>query len=133
MFLYDYVSDNKPCNFPLFLVSEQHDYFTRSASAQQLHIPHSRINIRKFCPTVPSTANLFRFVFFVLFFCAVNSPKMFKVYRFVGHPTTISGSGKKNIKKKTTTTTASQHQRQRINDNMHNANQSLTYIKRNSL
>ena len=42
----------KPCNFPLFLVSEQHNYFTRSASAQQLHIPHSRINIRKFCPTV---------------------------------------------------------------------------------
>ena len=52
LFLYDYVSDNKPCNFPLLLVSEQHDYFTRSASAQQLHIPHSRINIRKFCPTV---------------------------------------------------------------------------------
>ena len=46
------VSDNKPCNFPLLLVSEQHDYFTRSASAQQLQIPHSRINIRKFCPTV---------------------------------------------------------------------------------
>ena len=39
------VSDNKPCNFPLLLVSEQHDYFTRSASAQQLQIPHSRINI----------------------------------------------------------------------------------------
>ena len=52
LFLYDYVSDNKPCNFPLFLVSEQHNYFTRSASAQQLHIPHSRINIRKFCPAV---------------------------------------------------------------------------------
>ena len=52
LFLYDYVSDNKPCNFPFFLVSEQHDYFTRSASAQQLDIPHSRINIRKFCPTV---------------------------------------------------------------------------------
>ena len=50
-FLHDYVSDNKPCNFPLFLVSEQHNYFTQSASAQQLHIPHSRINIRKFCPT----------------------------------------------------------------------------------
>ena len=46
------VSDNKPCNFPLLLVSEQHDYFTRSASAQQFQIPHSRINIRKFCPTV---------------------------------------------------------------------------------
>ena len=42
LFLYDYVSDNKPCNFPLLL----------SASAQQLQIPHSRINIRKFCPTV---------------------------------------------------------------------------------
>ena len=44
--------DNKPSNFPLFLVCEQNDYFTRSASAQQLLIPHSRINIRKFCPTV---------------------------------------------------------------------------------
>ena len=33
LFLYDYVTDNKPCNFSLFLVSEQHDYFTRSASA----------------------------------------------------------------------------------------------------
>ena len=52
LLLYAYVSDNKTCNFPLFLVSEQHNYFTRSASAQQLHIPHSRINIRKFCPTV---------------------------------------------------------------------------------
>ena len=30
LFLYDYVSDNRPCNFPL-----QHDYFTRSASAQE--------------------------------------------------------------------------------------------------
>ena len=28
LFSYDYVSDNKPCNFPLFLVYEQHDYFT---------------------------------------------------------------------------------------------------------
>ena len=52
LFLYYYVSDNKPCNFSLFLVSEQHNYCTRSASAQQLHISHSRINIRKFCPTV---------------------------------------------------------------------------------
>ena len=52
LFSYDYLSDNKPCNFPLPLVSEQHNYFTRSASAQQLHIPHSRINIQKFCPTV---------------------------------------------------------------------------------
>ena len=34
LFLYDYVSDNKPCNSPLFLVSEQHNYFTRTTSAQ---------------------------------------------------------------------------------------------------
>ena len=52
LFLYDYVSDNKPCSFPLFLVSEQHNYFAPSVSAQQFHIPHSRISIRKFCPTV---------------------------------------------------------------------------------
>ena len=52
LFLYDYVSDNKPCNFPLFLGPERRNYFTRRASAQQLHISHSRINIRKFCPTV---------------------------------------------------------------------------------
>ena len=60
LFLYDYVSDNKPCNFPLFLVSDQHNYFnyfTRRASVQQLHIPHSRINIRKFCPGIPSLEN----------------------------------------------------------------------------
>ena len=30
LFLYDYLSDNKPCNLPLSLVSEQHNYFTRS-------------------------------------------------------------------------------------------------------
>ena len=52
LFLYEHLSDNKPCNFSVSLVSEQHNYFTRSASAQQLHIPHSRINIRKFCLTV---------------------------------------------------------------------------------
>ena len=55
LFLYDYVSDNKPCNFPLLLVPEQHDYFTRSASAQQLQIPHSRINIESSAP--PSLVN----------------------------------------------------------------------------
>ena len=56
LFLYDYVSDNKPCNFPLFLVSEQHNYFTRSASAQQLHIPHSRSIFESFAlPSLEST------------------------------------------------------------------------------
>ena len=49
---YEHLSGNKPSNFPVPLVSEQHNYFTRSASAQQLLIPFSRINIRKFCPTV---------------------------------------------------------------------------------
>ena len=47
-----HLSENKPSNFPIPLVSEQHNYFTRGASAQQLLIPFSRINIRKFCPTV---------------------------------------------------------------------------------
>ena len=56
LFLYDYVSDNKPCNFPFFLVSEQHNYFTRSASAQQLHIPHSRSIFESFAlPSLEST------------------------------------------------------------------------------
>ena len=49
---YEHLSENKPSNFPVPLVSEQHNYFTRSASAQRLLIPFSRINIRKFCPTV---------------------------------------------------------------------------------
>ena len=49
---YEHLSENKPSNFPVPLVSEQHNYFTRGASAQQLLIPFSRINIRKFCPTV---------------------------------------------------------------------------------
>ena len=52
LFLYDHLCDDKPCNFSISLVSEQHNYFTRSASTQQLSLPHSRINIRKICPTV---------------------------------------------------------------------------------
>ena len=38
--------------FHYFLYLSNIIILTRSASAQQLHIPHSRINIRKFCPTV---------------------------------------------------------------------------------
>ena len=49
---YEHLSENKPSNFPIPLVSEQRNYFTRGASDQQLLIPFSRINIRKFCPTV---------------------------------------------------------------------------------
>ena len=52
LIFYEHSSENKPSNFPVPLVSEQHNCFTRSASAQQLLIPFSRINIRKFCPTV---------------------------------------------------------------------------------
>ena len=52
LFFYEHLSENKPCNFPVPLVSEQHNYLTRGASTQQLLIPFSRITIRKFCPTV---------------------------------------------------------------------------------
>ena len=52
LFLYDHLCDDKPCNFSISLVSEQHNCFTRSASTQQLSLPHSRIDIRKFCHTV---------------------------------------------------------------------------------
>ena len=34
------------------LVSEQHNYSTRTATSLQLFLPYSRTNIRKFCPTV---------------------------------------------------------------------------------
>ena len=47
-----YVKIIEPSNFPVTLVSEQHNYFTRGASAQLLLIPFFRINMRKFCPTV---------------------------------------------------------------------------------
>ena len=50
--LYDYLIDNKSSNFNFFLVSEQHNYSTRSASLQLLNPSSFRINIRKFCPTV---------------------------------------------------------------------------------
>ena len=46
LFLYDYLCHNKPCNFPISLVSQQYNYSTRSASTQQLHLSHFRINIR---------------------------------------------------------------------------------------
>ena len=50
--LYDHLIDEKPSNYTLSLVSEQHNYVTRSASLQHLNPSFSRINIRKFCPTV---------------------------------------------------------------------------------
>ena len=40
---YEHLSENKASSFPAPLVSEQHNYFTRGASAQELLIPFSRI------------------------------------------------------------------------------------------
>ena len=50
--LYDHLINEKPWNYTLPLVSEQHNYATWSASLQHLNPCFSRINIRKFCPTV---------------------------------------------------------------------------------
>ena len=49
---YGHLIDNKPSNLNLSLVSEQHNYTTRSASLQHLNPESFRINIRKFCPTI---------------------------------------------------------------------------------
>jgi len=46
------ISDETFVCVTLSLVSEQHNYTTRSASLQHLNPGFSRINIRKFCPTV---------------------------------------------------------------------------------
>ena len=45
---YDYFVDTKVSNFTLALVSEQHNYDTRTASLQHLNPRSFRINIRKF-------------------------------------------------------------------------------------
>ena len=50
--LYDHSIYEKPSNYTLSVVSEQHDYATRSAFLQHLNPGFSRINMRKFCPTV---------------------------------------------------------------------------------
>jgi len=52
LIFYEHLNEYKPSNIPVTLVSEQHNYFTRGASAQQLLIPFPRKNIRKFCLTV---------------------------------------------------------------------------------
>ena len=49
--LYDHLIDEKPSNYASSLISEQHNYATRSASLQHLNPVFARINIRKFCPT----------------------------------------------------------------------------------
>ena len=49
---YDHLINKKSSNLNLSLVSEQHNYATRSASLQHLNPGSFRINIRKFCPTI---------------------------------------------------------------------------------
>ena len=49
---YDDLIDKKPSNHNLSLVSEQHNYATRSASLQHLNRESFKINIRKLCPTI---------------------------------------------------------------------------------
>ena len=49
---YDHLINKESSNLNLSLVSEQHNYATRSASLQHLNPESFRINIRKFCPTI---------------------------------------------------------------------------------
>lgn len=49
---YDHLINKKSSNLNLSLVSEQHNYATRSVSLQHLNPESFRINIRKFCPTI---------------------------------------------------------------------------------
>ena len=52
LFLSDHLCDKKPCNFSRFLVSEQRNYSTRTATSLQLFLRYLKTNIRKFSPTV---------------------------------------------------------------------------------
>ena len=49
---YDHLTNKKSSNLNLSLVSEQHNYATRSASLQHLTPGSFTMNIRKFCPTI---------------------------------------------------------------------------------
>ena len=49
---HDHLINKKSSNLNLSLVSEQHNYATRSLSLQHLNPESFRINIRKFCPTI---------------------------------------------------------------------------------
>jgi len=44
LFLYDHLCDDKPRNFSISLVSEQHHHSNCSASFQHFFLPHSRAN-----------------------------------------------------------------------------------------
>ena len=49
---YDYFKHEKFPNIPVSLVSELHNYSTRSASSNQVAIPLFRTNLRRFCLSI---------------------------------------------------------------------------------
>ena len=49
---YDYFHHEKFPNIPVSLVSELHNYSTRSASSNQVAISLFRTNLRRFCPSI---------------------------------------------------------------------------------
>ena len=52
MLFYDYFHHDKLPNLPVSLVSELHNYSTRSVSSNQVAIPSFRTNLRRFCPSI---------------------------------------------------------------------------------
>ena len=52
MLFYDYFHHEKFPNIPVSLVSELHNYSTRSASSNQVAIPLFRTNLRRFFPAI---------------------------------------------------------------------------------
>ena len=49
---YNYFHHEKFPNIPVSIVSELHNYNTRSTSSNQIVIPPFRTNLRRFCPSV---------------------------------------------------------------------------------
>ena len=52
MLFYDYFHHEKLPNILVSLLSELHNYSTRSASCNQVAIPLFRTNLRRFCPRI---------------------------------------------------------------------------------
>ena len=52
LLFYDYLNGDKVPSFPLNLPSEQHPYYTCSASSDHLVIESFRTNLRKFSPSM---------------------------------------------------------------------------------
>ena len=116
---YDYFHHEKFPNIPVSLVSELHNYSTRSASSNQVAIPLFRTNLRRFCPSiigsffwndipqsirdkpskkmVPSSIPMNQYPFynflshlsFFLYFF-INNLKSFVILNFKGHNISLS-------------------------------------------